>query len=437
MDRNREHESPSTAGDGETADVARTSRAGIQRRTVLGSGLGVAATAGLLEVGLAPTASAHTEGRDCALANKSAHALYTLPEDHKWHTGGIYETGQLEEWYYWTGFLTDTVTKEEYGLFYNVFHEATAPGEFRYRVWFALYNLDKNEYVWAVQNMEVPLTATAPHGRHSRNSFQYSAHTDNTRFKTTYHARHNIWSLQMSTVGSNVAEPINLDLRLRTRDPYGYIPMTPYGLENENQPWTGVPDPATMYSLSYYYGGPKTDITGTVTTGAKVHHLEGSLWFEHQWGNFSVATQPWGSAYIWSALQFNDGPIFTFRQWYNEALKPLLNLGRHSYSTPTNGTIYGFGESVEFTPLQTWHSPVSNRNFPVYGRLSTEFGTWYYSPVFPNYEIPFGYPPYGTSNLDIWEAPCLLHTGSLTGPVVGMAFLELPNVLTASFPALP
>ena len=135
--------------------------------------------------------------------------------------------------------------------------------------------------------MEVPLSARV--GR-SRNNFRYSAHTDNTRFRVTYRAKSDIWSLKMSTVGSNVDEPIHLDLTLRTHEPYGYMPMTPYGTENENQPWTGAPDPATMYSLSYYYGGPKTDMAGTVTTGKQVHHLKGSLWFEHQWGNFSIAT---------------------------------------------------------------------------------------------------------------------------------------------------
>src|SRR4030095_7260691 len=114
-----------------------------------------------------------------------------------------------------------------------------------------------------------------PPGPHSRNDFQYSAHTANTRFKTTYRATTDTWSLQMSTVAANGAEPLALNLTLKPPPPHGYMPMTPYGTENENQPWTGKPDPATMYSLSYYYGGPKTDMTGSVTTGTQVHHLTG------------------------------------------------------------------------------------------------------------------------------------------------------------------
>jgi hypothetical protein len=70
-------------------------------------------------------------------------------------------------------------------------------------------------------------------------------------------------------------------------------------------------------------------------------------------------------AYIYSPLQFDDGSIFTFRQWYNQNGQPLLNLNRYSYSTPV-----------------------------------------------------------------------LVHTGSLTGPVAGKAFLELPSQLTATFPSI-
>ena len=39
--------------------------------------------------------------------------------------------------------------------------------------------------------------------------------------------------------------------------------------------------------------------------------------------------------------------------------------------------------------------------------------------------------------IPLWEAPVLVHTGSLTGPVVGKAFLELPSQLAATFPPIP
>ena len=76
-----------------------------------------------------------------------------------------------------------------------------------------------------------------------------------------------------------------------------------------------------------------------------------------------MAQMPWAGAYIYSPLQFDDGSIFTFRQWYNQDDQPLLNLNRYSYSTPDNHTTYGFGEGFEDTPLTTWTLPVTHRNY--------------------------------------------------------------------------
>src|SRR5664279_400540 len=50
----------------------------------------------------------------------SGHSPYTLPRDHKFHGGGIYDTGHIEEWHYVTGFFKDDQTGEELTLFYNL-----------------------------------------------------------------------------------------------------------------------------------------------------------------------------------------------------------------------------------------------------------------------------------------------------------------------------
>src|SRR4051812_42655443 len=55
----------------------------------------------------APTAAGQSPG---SLQELSGHALYSLPQDHKWHTGGIFDSGQVQEWHYWTGFFTDDAT---------------------------------------------------------------------------------------------------------------------------------------------------------------------------------------------------------------------------------------------------------------------------------------------------------------------------------------
>ena len=68
-----------------------------------------------------------------------------------------------------------------------------------------------------------------------------------------------------------------------------------------------------MSSISYYYGAPKMAVKGTITVGDRVRRITGSMWLEHQWGNFEMQPKhPWASAYIWSAFQFDDGSIFSF-----------------------------------------------------------------------------------------------------------------------------
>ena len=434
MTRDQERDQPQAPGAPDAEDTEAGAGAGhLRRRAVLGGGLALAGAGPLaaLTASAAQAAPTPASGGRSRIQTRSAHSVYTLPEDHQWHGGGIYETGFLQEWHYWTGFFTDIDTHEQFGIFYNLFYNANGPGKFAVSVFFSLLSLDHDDIVWTVQPITSPLTATAPPGSTSPSDFLYAGNSANTRYQTIYRADPDTWSLRFHSIAGNVPQTIDLSLDLHPRTPYGYFPITQFGMENENQPFNGAPaDPTTMYSVSYYYGGPKTDTAGTVTIGNKVHRLKGSLWFEHQWGNFLFSVMPWAGTYIWSALQFDDGSIFTFRQWYDQHDKPLLNLNRYSYSTPDNHTTYGFGEAFEYTPLKTWHSPVTGHNYPNYGRLMTPFGTWYYSPVFQNYEIPAGAS-------SIWEAPVLVHTGSLTGPVVGKAFLELPGTLTATFPPIP
>ena len=141
------------------------------RRAVLGSGLAAVATAGLMEGAFASPASAHPggHGHSGALQRLSGHALYHLPEDHKWHTGGIFDSGQVQEWHYWTGFFTDDDTGEEFGIFYNITNNPSAPGGpsvWQQGVSFSFGDFAKQKLIWSHQPTDVgSLEARRP--RHS------------------------------------------------------------------------------------------------------------------------------------------------------------------------------------------------------------------------------------------------------------------------------
>ena len=195
-----------------------------------------------------------------------------------------------------------------------------------------------------------------------------------------------------------------MDMVNTVQSPYGYMPVGLAGFENQNIPWNGQNlDPATLYSLSYYYTGPISKSKGTVTIGGKTRHLTGTIWFEHQWGNYNSGQEPWTTAYTWGALTFNNGNVFTWRQWYgapngSAPLEPIFDIGRNSFGTP-NGTPDG---SLTFHVGNNAVESVENleiarerRNIATRVRLTSAFGTWYLTNVFDNYEMLWGYPPTG------------------------------------------
>jgi predicted secreted hydrolase len=419
------------------ASQTSASSEGGDRRAFLKSSSGAAAA--FMAMGQAADMSTAEAAQPAGsrIETVSGHAPFTLPRDHKFHGGGIYDTGHLEEWHYVTGFFTDDQTGEELCLFYNIFREGVKPGVLIHRLMSSLGNPKTKEFVWVGKVLPGPLTASAPAGSTSPDDFQYShgAPTDETSFTTIYRAATDTWTFRCKTVASNPAVPYAVDLELvPTKKPFGYLAMTPTGFEPQNVPWIGQWDPQTMGSTSYYYGAPKMAAKGTITVGGKVRRITGSMWLEHQWGNFSFVNTPWPTAYIWSAFQFDDGSIFTFRQWVAEDGKMLLDMGRHVYGTPDGKMTYGFGRAVVWEGLKTWKSPVSGHVFPVEGRVTSPFGTFYYTAMFNPYEMPIGYPPYGKNGLTLFEGPVLLRRDSLEGPVVGRAFLELPAGLTKNYP---
>ena len=69
--------------------------------------------------------------------------------------------------------------------------------------------------------------------------------------------------------------------------------------------------------------------------------------------------------------------------------------------------------------------------------MTSSFGTWYLTNVFDNYEMPWGYPPYGNNPYSFVESAMWIHTGSVDGPIVGHAFAEQGDQLTMYQAAVP
>jgi len=86
---------------------------------VLASGAASALAAGRAPVAAAEDATPVSSDDASTIEKVSGQALYTLPRDHRWHGGPFYETSEYWEWHYWTGFVTDVDSGDEWGLFYT------------------------------------------------------------------------------------------------------------------------------------------------------------------------------------------------------------------------------------------------------------------------------------------------------------------------------
>jgi hypothetical protein len=95
----------------------------LTRRGVFGralaTGAGAALAVGSMPVTAAQDATPVSSDEGSTIETESGQALYSLPRDHRWHGGPFYTTSEYWEWHYWTAFVTDVESGEEWGLFYT------------------------------------------------------------------------------------------------------------------------------------------------------------------------------------------------------------------------------------------------------------------------------------------------------------------------------
>ncbi len=104
--------------------VGRALAAGAGVTLAGGAGPGVlAAQDATPTIGAGDAASASTS----TIERESGQAVYTQPRDHRWHGGPFYETEEYWEWHYWTAFVTDVASGEEWGLFSTTMRNAFNP----------------------------------------------------------------------------------------------------------------------------------------------------------------------------------------------------------------------------------------------------------------------------------------------------------------------
>jgi predicted secreted hydrolase len=75
---------------------------------------------------------------------------------------------------------------------------------------------------------------------------------------------------------------------------------------------------------SYYYSRTRMAAVGLLTLDGETMHVEGSAWFDHQWGDFvSVG----GGGWDWFAINLENGTDITVSSVLDEHRNPIFNYG--------------------------------------------------------------------------------------------------------------
>jgi predicted secreted hydrolase len=182
---------------------------------------------------------------------------------------------------------------------------------------------------------------------------------------------------------------------------------------------------------SYYYSRTRMDPTGTITVGTEAKQITGgSLWFDHQWGNFLPTNGGWD----WFSTQLDDQSEMMIYSLRDAAGNVLQTFGEYvppcpSGCSPTQPvpSIALAQDQFSITPLGAWTSPTTGITYPSTWRVRVAAKgdvpamDLTYTPVIPNAELD---TRKSTSTI-YWEGDCTITGTKGGGAITGSGYVEL------------
>jgi predicted secreted hydrolase len=398
----------------------------LTRRGVFGralaTGAGAALAVGSMPVTAAQDATPVSSDEGSTIETESGQALYSLPRDHRWHGGPFYTTSEYWEWHYWTAFVTDVESGEEWGLFYTTMRNAFNPatGEPVVLNYLSATNFATQTFYPSSRfTTEGGQQTGRPADSRSPDYFEFGiSSSDGLSILERYYHADERWGFRVSSAAIGEQAALAVDVEMVLESP-GYLPTTPTGIEEEGYSRDGLYNPETMYGLSYYYYAPSMALSGTITVGEETHQVTGSAWLEHQWGNYSTA-DPESYRWRWGSVRFDEGGGINWRQWQRGPDNaPVYHLNHFAIHTPEGHVTYGYGRDLTYEVLDTWVSPHTAHQYGLYALLRTPIGIFHVSPIVAEQEIVI---PGLTAPL--WEGALEVRRDSSDGPLVGRMYME-------------
>jgi len=217
---------------------------------------------------------------------------------------------------------------------------------------------------------------------------------------------------QPRAAGTPPGTPFRLDLRLTTDKPPalhdrdGWIDFGPAG-------------------SSYYYSRTRMAAEGSLGLGAETFAVDGTAWFDHQWGDFiSVG----GGGWDWYAINLDDGTDLTLSVVRDQNGRYPLVYGTLVAPDGTATHLDADDFSVESTA--TWTSPATGATYPA---------AWLVSVAAANLEVELQ-PTVAAQELDTrettgvvyWEGSQKVNATVAGRRMGGQAYVELTGYASAA-----
>ena len=177
----------------------------------------------------------------------------------------------------------------------------------------------------------------------------------------------------------------------------------------------------TEAGATYYYSWPRQSATGQLVIGGENFEVTGTVWFDHQWGDFFVLGKPAG--WQWFAVQLDDGASLMITEVRGVSGDVVDTYGTYMSPTGDVRSLQGDADGIRVGSTNQWTSPSTGATYPSgwtleVGSLGLELEL---DPVALDQEIQGGLPV-GSA---YWEGKVRV-SGSQNGrPVAGDAYVEL------------
>ena len=193
------------------------------------------------------------------------------------------------------------------------------------------------------------------------------------------------------------------------------VPQRPPALHNEIG-WLSGPT-----GWTYYYSWTRMGAVGSIRAGEAEVQVTGTVWMDHQWGDFTVPGYPAG--WQWFAIQMDNGPDLMLTLNRDEDGVEADIWGTYVEADGNAQAVTEQDHGISIEELATWTSPHTGGEYPagwriVVDSLELDIELW---PLVDDQEIRAT----PLTPVVYWEGKVSV-TGTRSGrPVSGRAYAEL------------